>query len=176
MTDSVNSVHAIRAVMYYPAQVRYHRHKHLLELIKTAIMTLEGEVQLIKVRGHAGIPGNEFADDIATAVATTGRADMDMSHVESNHRPYQAWPMQKVWEEDENSATGLRERWQQVENLEDALTNRVQEKELRLGTAKTDTIYYQAMKRTLPDMARPYIDSWTTIAGVTEGMKNTRIK
>ena len=43
MTDSVNSVHAIRAVMYYPAQVRYHRHKHLLESIKAAIMTLEGE-------------------------------------------------------------------------------------------------------------------------------------
>ena len=162
--------------MYYPAQVRCHRHKHLLESIKTAIMTLEGEVQLIKVRGHAGIPGNEFADDIATTVASTGRADMDMSHVESNHRPYQAWPMQKVWEEDENSANGLRERWQHVGNLEDALTNRVQVKELRLGTAKTDTIYYQAMKRTLPDMARPYIDSWTTIAGVTEGMKNTRIK
>ena len=70
-----------------------------------------------------------------------------MSHVESNHRPYQAWPMQNVWEEDENSVNGLpRERWQQVENLEDALTNRVQVKELRLGTAKTDTIYYQAMK------------------------------
>ena len=56
MTDSVNSVHAIRAVMYYPAQVRYHRHKLLLELIKTAIMTLEGEVQLIKVRGMQASP------------------------------------------------------------------------------------------------------------------------
>ena len=96
-------------------------------------MTLVGEVQLIKVRGHAGIPGNEYAGDIATAVASTGQADMDTSYVESNHRPYQAWPMQKVWEEEENSATGLREIWQQVENLEDALTNRVQVKELRLG-------------------------------------------
>jgi hypothetical protein len=100
--------------------------------IKTEILTIEGEVQLIKVRGHAGIPGNEFADDFATAVASTGQADLNMSDVESNHRPYQEWPMQKVWEEDKTSADGLRERWQQVENLEDALTSRVlKAKELR---------------------------------------------
>jgi hypothetical protein len=35
MTDSVDSVHAIRAAMYYPAQIRYHRHKHLLVQMKT---------------------------------------------------------------------------------------------------------------------------------------------
>lgn len=177
MTDSVNSIYAIRAVMYYPAQVRYHRHKYLLEQIKTEIMTLEDhQVQLIKVKGHAGIPGNEYADDIATTVASTGQADIDMSDVESNHRPYQEWPMQKVWEEDENSESGLRERWQQVENLEDALTNRIQTKDMRLGSANTDTIYYQAMQKCVGDMAKPYIDSWSTIAGITEGMKNTRIK
>ena len=44
------------------------------------------------------------------------------------------------------------------------------------GVAIKAVMFNQAMKRTLPDMARPYIDSWTTIAGVTEGMKNTRIK
>jgi hypothetical protein len=150
MTDSVNSVHAIRAAMYYPAQIRYHRHKNLLDQVKTEIMTMEGDVQLLKVRGHAGIPGNEFADDIATTVASTGQADIDMSAAESNDRPYREWPMQKVWEEDETSADGLRERWQQVENLEDALTSRVlKTKELRLGTANTCSVYYQAMKRRL---------------------------
>jgi hypothetical protein len=50
------------------------------------------------------------------------QVDIDMSAVESNHWPYQEWPMQKVWEEDETNADGLREKWQQVENLEDALT------------------------------------------------------
>jgi hypothetical protein len=58
-----------------------------------------GDVELIKVRGHAGIPGDEFAEDIATAVASTGQADTDMSAVKSNHRPYQEWRMVKVWEE-----------------------------------------------------------------------------
>jgi hypothetical protein len=99
-------------------------------------MTLEGDVQLIKVRGHAGVPGNDFADGIATAVASTGQADMeadiDMSAVESNRRPYQEWPMQKVGEEDGTSANGLEEKWQQVESLEDDLTGRVlQAKELQ---------------------------------------------
>ena len=88
--------------------------------------------------------------------------------------------MQKaVWEEDEISANGLRERWQQVENLEDPLTKTVQVKELRLGTAKTATVYYEAMTRTLLDMARSYIDSWTTIAGApsrTEGMNQSGVQ
>ena len=43
---------------------------------------------LIKVRGHAGIPGNEHADDIATTVAATGQAEVDLSTVESNSRPF----------------------------------------------------------------------------------------
>jgi hypothetical protein len=41
--------------------------------------------------------------------------------------------MRNVWEEDERSTDGLRERWKQVENLEDALSRRVLiAKELRL--------------------------------------------
>jgi hypothetical protein len=67
----------------------------------------------------------EPKDNIDTVVASTGQAHIDMSAVESNHRPYQEWPMQKVWEEDGTSTDGLKERWQQVENLENALTSRV---------------------------------------------------
>jgi hypothetical protein len=32
------------------------------------------------------------------------------------------------------------------------------------------------MKSIVPDLATPYVDTWTTMAGITEGMKNTRIK
>jgi hypothetical protein len=177
MTDSVNSIHAIKAAIYYPAKVRFHRHKDLLEAIKVTILAMEGHVLLAKIRGHAGIPGNEYADDIANRVAKTGLADMDLSTVASNSRPSQVWPMQKVWEEDETSETGFRERWQQVENLEDALMERVTKKgDIRLGDAKTTTVYYTAYQKSLKEMAKPFIDTWLTLSGITESMRSIRTK
>jgi len=176
MTDSVNSIHAIRAAIYYPMRVRFHRHKNILEEIKTAIQALDGEVMLIKVRGHAGIPGNEHADDIASSVATTGRADMDLSMVDSNTRPLSIWPYQKVWKEDPLGMTGLKQTWEQVENLDDALTRRIQDTDLRMGTADTSTIYYASMQKAMEDISETHADTWLTLGGITEAMKCTRAK
>jgi ribonuclease HI len=177
LTDSVNSIHAIKAAIYYPAKIRFHRHKSLLEEIKVTILAMEDQVLLAKVRGHAGIPGNEYADDIANRVAKTGLADRDLSAVASNSRPNQVWPMQRVWEEDELSDTGLRERWQQVENLEDALTARISNAgDIRIGDANTTTVYYRAYQKSLEEMAKPYTDTWLTLNSITEPMKCTRAK
>jgi hypothetical protein len=63
-----------------------------------------------------------------------------------------------------------------VENLEDALTHRVQQTDLRMGLADTTTIYYAAMQKALPEVATQHSSSWLTMTGITEGMKNTRIK
>jgi hypothetical protein len=54
MTDNVNSIHAIQAALFYPAKIRYHRHRNILEEIKAALLALDGEAMLIKVRscGH----------------------------------------------------------------------------------------------------------------------------
>ena len=180
MTDSVNSIYSIKAAIYYPANTRFHRHKNLLEEIKAAALATGEDVMLIKVRGHAGIPGNEHADDIATTVAATGQAEVDLSTVESNSRPLQVWPVQKTWEEDELSQDGMRVRWKQIENLDDALSNRVHAssdyRELRLGKADTSTVYYKGMQTAVPCMADKYMDTWVTLNGITEGMKNTRVK
>jgi ribonuclease HI len=62
MTDSVNSIHAIRATLHRPATIRFHRHKAVLDEIKAAIMAMGKPIQIIKIRGHAGIPGNEYAE------------------------------------------------------------------------------------------------------------------
>ena len=96
---------------------------------------------------------------------------------EGSTGPYQTWPMQRVWKEDENSATGMRDRWQQVDIFEDALTSRVQVKALRI-TWDNQNQYnmLSSHQTTLPDMGKPYIDSWAAMAGVTEGMKITWIK
>jgi ribonuclease HI len=177
MTDSANSIHAIKAALHSPTKIRFHRHKTLLEDIKSAIVSLTETVELIKVKGHAGIPGNEYADDIAGAVATTGEADMDLSGADSNPRPGKAWPYQEVWVDDDRSPTGRRQEWEQVENLEEGVASRVQKRDhLRLGQAKTDTLYYRAMQAALPDISETHAAKWQTLSGVTEAMKCTRAK
>jgi hypothetical protein len=40
----------------------------------------------------------------------------------------------------------------------------------------TTTIYYSAMQKTLPEIATQHSSTWQTMTGITEGMKNTRIK
>ena len=150
--------------IYYPANIGFHRHKNLLEEIKAAALATGEDVMLIKVRGHAaGIPGNEHADDIATTVAATGQAEVDLSTVESNSRPLQVWPVQKTWEEDELSQHGLRVRWKQIENLDDALNASSDYRELRLGIADTSTVYYKGMQTAVPCMADKYMDTWVTL-------------
>jgi ribonuclease HI len=174
MTDSVNSIHAIKATMHYPMRIRFHRHRNLLEEIRAAILALDEQAMLIKIRGHAGIPGNEMADDIAARVATMDMAEMDLSDVHSNDRPHGLWPGQREWEEDDSGIE--KEKWRQVENLEDALTQRVQKTDIRLGNADTTTIYYSSMQRALPDISQAHMNSWNTLSGITEGMKCTRAK
>jgi hypothetical protein len=177
MTDSANSIHAIKAALYSPTKIRFHRHRTLLEDIKSAIVSLTESVELIKVKGHAGIPGNEYADDIAGAVATTGEAEMDLSEADSNPRPGKAWPYQEVWTDDDRSPTGRRQEWEQVENLEEGISNRVQQRDhLRLGQANTDTLYYRAMQAALPEISEAHAAKWQTLSGVTEAMKCTRAK
>jgi ribonuclease HI len=62
MTDSINSIHAIKATIHRPAAIKHHRHRNLLEEIKAAIQAMGQPVHIIKIRGHAGIPGNEHAE------------------------------------------------------------------------------------------------------------------
>jgi hypothetical protein len=107
-------------------------------------------------------------------VATLDLAEHDLSGVDSNTRPQGLWPGQKEWIEDETGSEQL--KWRQVENLEEALTHRVQRTGLRLGNADTSTIYYSAMQRALPDISQAYLDTWNTLSGITEGMKCTRAK
>jgi ribonuclease HI len=175
MTDSVNSIYSIKAVLYAPAKVRFHRHIHLLEEIKGLIMAAEGNLCIMKIRAHAGLPGNEWADDLAAQAAMLGKADLDFSDVDSNNRPMGLWPKQKIWEPD--LAMGERLHWHQVENLTEALTNRTHRVgTLRLGQADTSTVYYHAMQKIMPCIAIQYMDTWYRQGGITEGMKNTRIK
>ena len=175
MTDSVNSIYSIKAVLHAPAKVRFHRHIHLLEEIKGLIMAAEGNLCIMKIRAHAGLPGNEWADDLAAQAAMLGKADLDFSDVDNNNIPMGLWPKQKIWEPD--LAMGERLHWHQVENLTEALTNRTHRVgTLRLGQADTSTVYYHAMQKIMPCIAIQYMDTCNRQGGITEGMKNTRIK
>ena len=66
-TDSLASLYAISKHMRCPHLHAEHPHRDLLQAIITAIGRTDGVVHLYKVPAHAGIVGNEVANDAAMA-------------------------------------------------------------------------------------------------------------
>jgi hypothetical protein len=58
-------MYQLRRQLHRPQDHQYHRHKRLLEAIVDAIKQSDNTIQLIKVKSHTGIVGNEVADQLA---------------------------------------------------------------------------------------------------------------
>ena len=69
LTDSLASLYLIRKVLYYPWKFEEHKHFHLAQMIGAIVTRAANSstaVQLLKVKAtHAGLPGNEIADELA---------------------------------------------------------------------------------------------------------------
>ena len=176
MTDCLNAVHAVRNAVMDPEALKFHRHGQLLsEIVRLASLRPTG-MKLIKIKGHSGIPGNEYADDIAGLVATgTEPPEIILDNAQSNNRDQQYWPKKREWREDNRSETGYQEHWWTLPNLEDSLTKAVHEP-MHMGQADQQTAYYRYMQEALPLIAPEYAGTWETMKGVTPRMRAIRAK
>ena len=64
-SDSACSLSQIRKQLLFPELQRNHIHSHLLKPIIDEIQASPNTIHFYKVKAHAGIAGNEFADAIA---------------------------------------------------------------------------------------------------------------
>jgi ribonuclease HI len=174
MTDCLNAIHSVRNAVMDPESLTYHRHAHLLRMIVEAASAHPTRVTLIKLKGHSGIPGNEYADDIAGLVADgTEPPDLVLEGIQSNNRDQQYWPKQQEWREDDSTESGYKEHWWTLPNLDASLTQAVHEP-MHMGQADTKTDYYKYMQAALPHIAADCAGTWQTMVGVTSGMKSIR--
>eukprot|EP00983_Pelagomonas_calceolata_P002156 73448-Pelagomonas_calceolata.AAC.1 len=61
-TDSLSSLHRLRKQILYPEKHRNHVQGDILKTISNLARTSQGHVFFNKVESHAGIAGNECAD------------------------------------------------------------------------------------------------------------------
>jgi ribonuclease HI len=70
-TDSLTSLHQIKKQLSHPNLHRHHIQRDVLQSIAKAIRQSPSPIHFFKVKSHAGIIGNEHADDLAKKSATT---------------------------------------------------------------------------------------------------------
>jgi ribonuclease HI len=159
-TDSLASIYQIRRANTRPQDQKEHRHLKIIEGIAGAISSSTSIVHLWKVRSHIGIVGNEIADETAVAVSSGQILDGDLSPYDtaSNNRDSMYWIYEEKPQEQQNQDATSRRQPEEasqdqeqdpvyipIANMADALKAHIH-KLRKLGSAKKDTVYYQAWK------------------------------
>jgi ribonuclease HI len=143
MTDSMSSIYQIHKMLHYPHNMTEHRHAGLIREIVCLVASGQQQTELVKVKSHTGILGNEIADELANRAAKmpTMSTPGDWVHPlpNSNDRHTQHWPR--------IVSTVLRgDREVEVESSLRDLTDQNKQhmtNKHRLGHSNTDTIYYK---------------------------------
>jgi ribonuclease HI len=156
LSDSLTSLYLIWKGVAHPADInKLHRHHALIADTVQKAIELPGEVHFHKVKAHAGIPGNERANDTAQDTAS-GLKPMcsDYQVPASNARENMFWPCIDV---SETLADGTREeRYQYVDSIEGNLKSHLRDK-LELGWANKDSVYFSSFQRQLHRIKGSYL-------------------
>ena len=87
-TDSMSSLLALRKTWLAPHRQQLHHELPILREITQLVTTRGYQVHIVKVKGHAGVAGNEIADRVAVMAANEGH-DVpigDMGHPSTHVR------------------------------------------------------------------------------------------
>ena len=66
LTDSQTAIYLIDRALHRPESLRVHKHRDLLFTISQRLLAHPRGIQLLKVRAHTGVLGNEKADSLAS--------------------------------------------------------------------------------------------------------------
>ena len=160
-SDSACSLYQIARYIRNPMSMQRHKHKHLLEAIVQLVRRNGRPVQLIKVKAHTGIVGNEIADEIAKqASGMISEGASIPTCAASGCTPYynMHWPTQVT-----AVAQGEQRIWQ-PDNLGASLKAKLRTQH-RLGYANTDGIYYSLWAKTVDIADGPLSNAFITDKG-----------
>jgi ribonuclease HI len=171
-SDSATSLSQIRRALLSPMDLRYHKHRDLLELIVASMRDLTSlgqPIYLYKVRAHNGDIGNELVDAVAkrAAICSEGR-DLRV--------PAKSMPSYctDTWPHFHTTTTGEDTRPRGLENLTSDLHKHMHKK-LRLGKSNTSSVYYQSWQHTKPMADGPMSNSYLTHAALTHVERKTTL-
>jgi ribonuclease HI len=164
-TDSLTSMYQIHRQLHRPQDHQYHRHRTLLQDIVDAITESAVPINIMKVKSHTGIVGNEVADRLAGQAALLGERDAHTENIDNSTRDVSTyndpgrsrtnmfWPVY-VWKEMRTARAGQEAREvTKSKNLSDiggALKKHTTHL-LKLGTSKQDTVYFSSWRDTEED-------------------------
>ena len=171
-SDSATSLSQIRRALLSPMDLRYHKHRDLLELIVAAMrnLTSMGEpIHLYKVRAHNGDIGNELVDAVAKRAAIGSEArDVTVPKNSAPSYTHDTWPHKHT------DATGEDTRLRGLENLTSDLHEHMH-KRLRLGNSNTSSVYYQSWQRIKPMADSSISNSYINHAAFTYAERKTAL-
>jgi len=143
-TDSVCSLSQITKQLLFPEMQRDHIHSNLLEQIVSMIYASPEPICFYKVKAHRGITGIECADAIAKhSVLHDGGHDMHFQPPapDGNAYTHLYWLAAKDTDENPSGRGATTPRLRALSDLKAKLKTEMC-KSHRLGSAKTDTGYY----------------------------------
>jgi len=95
-TDSLASMFQCQKMNNRPQDMKEHRHHNIIQHIIRTAAASPSPIHLWKVKSHIGIVGNEWADEVAVAVATGEELPEHAQHetfdMDSNNRRHMFWP------------------------------------------------------------------------------------
>ena len=175
-TDSKCSMQKIARHLRDPASTRNDCHRPLVhEICKLLLQRARAGVRtdIVKVKSHIGIHGNEMADKLANeaAEARDMHWDFDLSHDFSEPFRDNFWPKQTT-EVHTATETVLQKKY--VRDLNDALKQSVHDKH-KLGMSNQRSVYFQAWKKVQPHRVMKHSDAFWGMASVNASMKRSVI-
>ncbi|MGK7371762.1 MAG: RNase H family protein [Candidatus Halalkalibacterium sp. M3_1C_030] len=166
-TDSACSLSQIRKQLLFPQLQRNHLHAKMIQDIASLVQVSPSTIYFYKVKAHAGIAGNEFADAIAKHSAQHDSGH-DCSHepVSGDGNPFKHmyWLSERVTVQ---GPQGEETRLCVLPNLKDQL-KQVMQRQHRLGSAKTDTGYYSFWSKIKDKVNRKATNNFWTSCSLKE--------
>jgi ribonuclease HI len=153
-SDSACSLYQIAKMIHKPMYMQQHKHAPLLQTIVDHIRAAPSAIYLYKVPAHAGLIGNERADQLAKEAAAEDCKAREMCTVSADtpmHSMY--WPTSLATEDSPDAEAPAvpgphGQRWH-LSDLGKSLKGHMHALH-RLGHSNLESLYYQAWRRILP--------------------------